>query len=61
MAASGMFFSGVYVLLGRILTGLGPANLGALGLGQRLESFAYNVNEVRDAPSVSPEPKTEPY
>ena len=37
MAASGILFSLVYLHLGRILTGLGDANLAALGLGHRLE------------------------
>ena len=53
MAASGLLFSAVYVCLGRILTGLGPSNLGALGLGQRLESLQYTVNEAFGAAAAT--------
>jgi putative MATE family efflux protein len=41
VAASGVAFSLVYVLLGRSIAAHGEANLGALAVGHRLESFAY--------------------
>eukprot|EP00614_Pseudopedinella_elastica_P018957 CAMPEP_0172648216 /NCGR_PEP_ID=MMETSP1068-20121228/241156_1 /TAXON_ID=35684 /ORGANISM="Pseudopedinella elastica, Strain CCMP716" /LENGTH=401 /DNA_ID=CAMNT_0013462529 /DNA_START=433 /DNA_END=1638 /DNA_ORIENTATION=- len=45
MAMSNVLFTLSYVALGRVLTGLGPVHLAALGLGQRLESIQYTINE----------------
>jgi Na+-driven multidrug efflux pump len=55
MAASGLLFSAVYVLLGRLLLAQpgGASNLGALGLGQRLESVQYTVNEAFGAAAAT--------
>jgi len=45
VCVSGMLYTLVYIMLGRILTSMGPVNLAAMGLGQRLESLQYTVNE----------------
>jgi len=45
VAASGMLFTVVFIALGRLLTSMGPVNLAAMGIGQRLESLQYTVNE----------------
>lgn len=45
VCASGMLFTLVFIALGRILTSMGPVNLAAMGIGQRLESLQYTVNE----------------
>lgn len=45
VSLGGLLFTAVYIALGRILTGLGPANLAALGLGHRVEGLAYTVSE----------------
>lgn len=41
VALSGVGFSLVYVLLGRMITAYGDAPMAALGVGHRLESFPY--------------------
>ena len=43
MAASGVLFSGVYLAIARVLSSLGDGLLGALGLGQRIEGFAWTI------------------
>lgn len=45
MAGAGMAFTCVYIALGRLLRGLGEANLAALGLGHRVESIAFVITE----------------
>jgi len=42
---SGMLYTLVYIALGRIVSSMGPVHLAAMGLGQRLESLQYTVNE----------------
>jgi putative MATE family efflux protein len=41
ISMTGIAFSGVYVVLGRLIVRFGETNMGALGLGHRLESFVY--------------------
>ncbi len=41
IAVLGVGFSLVYVVLGRLVTGFGEAEVAALGVGHRLESFPY--------------------
>lgn len=43
-AATGIFFSAVYVVLTRITTRFGTPALAALGVGHKLEGFAYQVS-----------------
>jgi len=45
MSVGGLLFTGVYVVLGRILSGAGASNLAALGLGHRIEALGYTVCE----------------
>ena len=41
LASSGLYFSAVYVALGRTLASLSPVYLAALGIGHRIEALAY--------------------
>lgn len=41
LTLTGLGFSGVYVLLGRLIAGHGEHHLAALGVGHRLEGFTY--------------------
>lgn len=43
VSASGVGFALCYVLLGRVITGFGSEQMGALGVGHRLEGLAYLV------------------
>lgn len=43
VTASGVGFAICYVALGRVITGFGPEQMGALGVGHRLEGLAYLV------------------
>ncbi len=43
VAASGVGFTLCYVLLGRVITAFGAEQMGALGVGHRLEGLAYLV------------------
>ncbi len=43
VAGSGVGFALCYVLLGRVITAFGAEQMGALGVGHRLESLAYLV------------------
>lgn len=43
VTASGLGFALCYVLLGRVITGFGSEQMGALGVGHRLEGMAYLV------------------
>lgn len=43
VSASGLGFALCYVLLGRVITGFGSEQMGALGVGHRLEGMAYLV------------------
>lgn len=43
ITASGLFFCGVYLALGRTILPLGAEHMAALGVGHRVESFAYQV------------------
>jgi putative MATE family efflux protein len=45
IAVAGIVFALVYVGLGRILTGLDPYALTAMGLGQQFENIPYTVTE----------------
>jgi len=45
VSLGGILFTGIYIALGRLLGSLGGANLAALGLGHRVEAFAYTVCE----------------
>eukprot|EP00854_Cymbomonas_tetramitiformis_P001528 gene1528-2158_t len=44
-AAAGIFFSLVFMPMGRILAGLGDANLAALGVAHRIEGLVYSLTE----------------
>ena len=50
MAAGGIWFSLVYVLIGRIISSEGAHNLAALGLGHRFETAAYTIAQVGRLP-----------
>lgn len=43
VTASGVGFALCYVILGRVITGFGAEQMGALGVGHRLEGLAYLV------------------
>lgn len=45
ISLGGLLFTGVYVVLGRLLTSLGSANIAALGLGHRIEALAFTICE----------------
>lgn len=45
VSLGGLLFTGIYVILGRILSGFGGANIAALGLGHRVEALAFTVCE----------------
>ena len=54
MAAGGIWFSAVYVVIGRIISGEGAHNLAALGLGHRFETAAYTIAQARIHAAVNP-------
>jgi len=45
ISLGGLLFTGIYIVLGRLLGRLGDANIAALGLGHRVENLAFLVCE----------------